>query len=157
MPLGVKHNSLEVWEEIEQRFCRRLALWKIHYISKGGRLALIKSTLSNLPIYIMSLFRLPRRVKSRLEKIQRDFLRSKGNLEKKIHLVSWDTVCLNKKNGGLGIHSLSILNRALLRKWIWRFSMEVNSPWRHLLSIKYGMEDRGWFPKFPRGIYEVGL
>ena len=35
--------------------------------------------------------------------------------------------------------------------------MEVNSPWRHLLSLKYGMKDGGRFPKFPRGSYGVGL
>ena len=35
--------------------------------------------------------------------------------------------------------------------------MEVNSPWRLLLSLKYGMEDGGWFPKSPRGSYDVGL
>ena len=69
MPLGMKHNSLEVWDRVEERFHRRFSLWKMHYISKGGRLTLIKSTLSNLPIYIMSLFLLPRIVKIRLEKI----------------------------------------------------------------------------------------
>ena len=53
MPLGVKHNSLEVWDGVKERFRSRLALWKRHYISKGGRLTLIKSALSNLPIYIM--------------------------------------------------------------------------------------------------------
>ena len=35
--------------------------------------------------------------------------------------------------------------------------MEVNSPWMHLLSLKYGMEDGGWFPKSPTGSYGVGL
>ena len=63
MPLGVKHNFLEVWDGVEERFRRRLALWKRH-ISEGGRLTFIKSTLSNLPIYIMFLFRLPKRVES---------------------------------------------------------------------------------------------
>ena len=52
------------------------------YISKGGRLNLIKSTLTILPIYILSLFRIPKGVKMMLEKIQRDFLWGGGNLEK---------------------------------------------------------------------------
>ena len=43
-----------------------------------GRLTLIKSTLTNLPIYTLSLFRILRRVKSRLEKIQRDSIRGEG-------------------------------------------------------------------------------
>ena len=35
---------------------------------------LIQNTLSSMPIYFMSLFRIPRIVKLRLEKIQMDFL-----------------------------------------------------------------------------------
>ena len=85
---------------MEERFKKNLALWKRQYISKGGRLTLIKSTLSNMPIYTMSLFRIPKRVKSRLEKIQRDFLWGGGNQDRKIHLVNWNPVCTK---GGLGI------------------------------------------------------
>ena len=46
-PLGLRHNSIIVWNGVEERFCRRLALWKRQYISKGGRLTLIRSTLLN--------------------------------------------------------------------------------------------------------------
>ena len=75
----------------------------------------------------MSLFPLPRKVKIRLEKIQRDFLWGGGNLERKIHLVNWDIVYSSKEKGGLGIRSLSNFNKALLEKWNWRFAMEENS------------------------------
>lgn len=34
---------------------RRLAGWKMNFLSKGGRLTLIKSTISNLPVYFLSL------------------------------------------------------------------------------------------------------
>ena len=56
LPLGAKHNSTIVWDGVEKRFRKILALWKRQYISKGGRLILIRSTLSNMPIYTMSLF-----------------------------------------------------------------------------------------------------
>ena len=75
LPLGAKHKAASVWDGVEERFRKRLANWKRQYISKGGRLTLIRSTLSNMPTYVMSLFRLPRKVKIKLEKIQRDFLR----------------------------------------------------------------------------------
>ena len=74
LPLGAPYNSVTVWDGIEERFRKRLALWKRQYISKGGRITLIRSTLSSLPIYFMSLFRMPRRVRLRLEQIQRGFL-----------------------------------------------------------------------------------
>ena len=56
---------------------------------KGGRITLIRNTLSNLPIYFMSIFQLPRAVRMRLETIQRDFLWEGGALEQKPHLVRW--------------------------------------------------------------------
>ena len=69
LPLGAPHNSIVVWDSIEERFHRSLVLWKCQFISKGGRTTLIRSTLSSMPIYFMSLFRLPRIVKTRLEHI----------------------------------------------------------------------------------------
>ena len=59
LPLGMRCNAVLVWDGVEERFRRKLANWKRQYISKGSRLTLIRSTLSNFPIYIMSLFHLP--------------------------------------------------------------------------------------------------
>jgi hypothetical protein len=53
---------------------RRLAPWKHLYLSKGRMVALIKSTLSNMPTYLLSLFPIPVDVAKRIEKLQRDFL-----------------------------------------------------------------------------------
>ena len=92
LPLGVRHKTISLWDRVEERFLKRLALWKMQYISKGGRLTLIRSTLSNMPTYPMPLFRLPKGVKLRLEKIQRDFLWGEGNMERKLHLVNWDSL-----------------------------------------------------------------
>ena len=56
LPLGAKHKAVGVWDSIEERFRKRLASWKIQYISKeGGAATLIRSTLSSLPIYYLSL------------------------------------------------------------------------------------------------------
>ena len=91
----------------------------------------------------MSFFRLPRNVKIKLEKIQRDFLWGEGNLERKIHLVNWDTVCLSKEKNGQSIRSLSNFIKALLGKWNWRFAFEEKKSWRNIISLKYGREDGG--------------
>uniref|UniRef100_A0A2N9G4U0 Reverse transcriptase domain-containing protein n=1 Tax=Fagus sylvatica TaxID=28930 RepID=A0A2N9G4U0_FAGSY len=56
LPLGAKFNAKEVWNEVLEKMERRLAGWKRLYLSKGGRLTLIKSTLSNIPTYFLSLF-----------------------------------------------------------------------------------------------------
>ena len=69
LPLGVPHRSLAVWEGVEERMRKKLARWKSQYISKGGRITLIRSTLVS-----MSMLSMPRKVRLRLKRIQRDFL-----------------------------------------------------------------------------------
>ena len=77
--------------------------------------------------------------KFKLEKIQRDFLWGGGNLDRKIHLVGWRTVCTNKKGGGLGFRRLEILSKSLLGKWNWRLAAKDNPPWKNLIKLKYGL------------------
>ena len=92
LPLGAPNKAPSVWDGVEEKMRRRLAWWKWQYISKGGRITLIKSTLASMPIYHMSLFRMPKTVVRRLEKVQRDFLWGGGNVERKAHLVKWEVV-----------------------------------------------------------------
>ena len=74
LPLRASNKAISMWDGVEEKVRRRLALWKCQYISKGGRITLIKSTLASMPLYQMSLFRMPKSVARRLEKLQRDFL-----------------------------------------------------------------------------------
>ena len=71
-----------------------------------------------MPIYHMSLFRMPKSVARRLEKVQRDFLWGGGSVERKAHLIKWEVICADKSKGGLGLRKLVLLNKALLGKWI---------------------------------------
>ena len=116
MPLGAKFKSKFIWNPIVEKMEKRLAGWKRMYLSKGGRPVLIKSTLSNLPTYFLSLFPIPVFVAKRIEKIQRDFLWKGLGEEFKFHLVKWDAICSPCMNGGLAIHNLRVFNEALLGK-----------------------------------------
>ncbi|KAL6327163.1 hypothetical protein AAG906_015202 [Vitis piasezkii] len=151
LELAAELGATSMWDGVEERIRRRLALWKRQYISKGGRITLIKSTLASLPTYQMSIFRMPKSVAKRVEKTQRDFLWGGGNLEGKVHLVKWDAVCTEKHKGGLGLRRIATLNRALLGKWIWRFACEKNNLWKQVITTKYGQEDYGWRSKKARG------
>ena len=134
---------MAVWDNIEERLHKRLTLWKRNYISKGSRVTLIKSTLASLPLYQMSMVRMPVAMAKRLEKLQRNFLWGGGALEKKAHLVNWEVVCSGKRLGGLGLRNLSLMNKALLEKWIWRFASDTDCTWKRLITFKYGTEDLG--------------
>ena len=127
LPLGARFKEVTVWDGVEERLRKRFSFWKRQYISKGGRLTLIWSTLSSMPIYRMSLFYMPRSMSLRLKRIQRDFLWDGGVLERKPHLVDWSIVCSDKRNGDLGVRNLVLLNKALLCKWSWHFTVEMEA------------------------------
>ena len=69
LPLGSGYKDTSVWTNVIEKTERRLTGWKRMYLSKGGCLTLIKSTLFNLPNYYLSLFPIPKGVAHRLEKI----------------------------------------------------------------------------------------
>ena len=85
LPLGAKFKNLFVWNPILERMERRLIGWKRMYLSKRGKVTLIKSSLLSLP--------LPGKVAKHMEKLQRDFLWNGIDGEPKIHLVNWAKVC----------------------------------------------------------------
>jgi hypothetical protein len=64
--------------------------------------------------------------------------------EKKFHLVKWSQVCQPLKLGGLGFRNLTMFNKALLGKWLWRYGNEEDAFWRLLICSKYGNSHGGW-------------
>ena len=58
----------------------------------------------------------------------------------KIAWVNWDTICLPKSKGGLGIKDLSKFNEALLGKWGCDLANNQHQLWARILLSKYG----GW-------------
>ncbi|RVW98823.1 LINE-1 reverse transcriptase-like [Vitis vinifera] len=157
LPLGAPNKAPSVWDGVEEKVRRRLAWWKRQYISKGGRITLIRSTLASMPIYHMSLFRMPKSVARRLDKVQRDFLWGGGSVERKAHLIKWEAICEDKSKGGLGLRKLVLLNKALLGKWIWRFAYDKDDLWKQVITTKYGQEGHGWRAKRAYGAFGVGV
>jgi exonuclease III len=157
LPLGANFKSKSIWDPILEKMERKLSGWQRMYLSKGGRITLIKSTLSSLPTYFMSLFPIPASVALRIDKIQRDFLWGGMGEGKKFHLVNWSQVCQPLKMGGLGVRNLRLFNQALLGKWLWRYGNEENAFWRHLISAKYGNSFGGWTTREVHGPYGSGL
>ena len=74
LPFGASFKASLIWNPILEKIEWRLASWKKLYLSKGGRLTLLKNTLSSLPTYYLSLFTIPKHVAARIEQLQRNFL-----------------------------------------------------------------------------------
>ena len=116
MPLGTSFKTASIWNPTLEKMEKKLSAWKCLYLSKGGRLTLLKSTLSSFPTYFLSLFIIPKVVAARLERIQRNFLWGSSEGSFKYPLVAWDKVCSPIEMGGLGIRNVVSFNQALLRK-----------------------------------------
>ena len=123
LSLEASYKLEAVWDSVEEWVHKRLSLWA-PYISRGEQIKLVRSTLFSIPIYFMSLFTILRLVRLGLEKIQRDFLWGGGALENKPYLVKWSSICMAKEKRGLGVCSLSLMNKTLLCKWCWCYVSE---------------------------------
>ena len=93
-----------------------MAGWKFKFLSFSGRVTLIKSVLTSLPIYFMSLFKMPEKIASELDKIQARFLWGSCDQKRKVHLVHWDKVTCSEEESGLGIRKFRIMNEFLMLK-----------------------------------------
>lgn len=67
---------------------KKLANWKKAFLSMRGRLTLISEALNALPMYYMSLFRIPKSIAEVMEKIMRGFLWNEVVGDSHCHLVN---------------------------------------------------------------------
>lgn len=49
--------------------------------------------------------------------------------------------------GGLGLHKIREMNKALLCKWLWAFGEGNDKLWKKVIRSKYGVEQGGWYSK----------
>nr|GEU33403.1 RNA-directed DNA polymerase, eukaryota, reverse transcriptase zinc-binding domain protein [Tanacetum cinerariifolium] len=71
---------------------------------------------------------------------------------KKPSWVRWKSVLAAKDVGGLGVSSLSALNRALMFKWVWKFFSQKNSLWVRVVKALHGEDgkiDKKVQPRYP--------
>ena len=127
-----------MWDPLINKCERKLARWKQRHLSFRGRVTLIQSVLTSIPIYFFSFFRVPKKVVDKLVCLQRKFLWGGGADHNKIAWVKWDTVCFPKDKGGLGIKDVNTFNLALLAKWKWHLFQHQGQLWARVLESKYG-------------------
>ncbi|GJY75790.1 RNA-directed DNA polymerase, eukaryota [Tanacetum coccineum] len=107
--VGASMSRLNSWKEIINKISSRLSKWKLKTLSIGGRLSLLKSVLTTIPIYFMSLFKVPAGILKDLKSIR------------------------------LGVASFYSTNRALLFKWIWRVFNDGSSLCSRFIKAIHGV------------------
>ncbi|GJR02159.1 RNA-directed DNA polymerase, eukaryota [Tanacetum coccineum] len=135
-------SRIQPWNDILNNLTARLSKWKMKTLSIRGRLTLLKSVIGSIPIYNMSLFKVPMKVLQRMEAIRCHFFNSVDHNSRKPIWVKWRKVLASKEKGGLGVSSLYALNRALLFKWVWRFRTQSSSLWARVIKGIHGKDGK---------------
>jgi hypothetical protein len=95
-------------KHVEERFQKILNYWRNKMLSVGGRLVLINSVLSSLPMFMLSFFEIPRGVLKKLDYFRSCFFWQNDEHKKKYRLTKWEIVCTSKDQGGLGVLNLGV-------------------------------------------------
>jgi len=89
LEVGGNPRKKKFWESVLNKMEARLSVWKERFLSMAGRICVIKSILTTVPLYYLSLFKAPDSVCKSITSIQRRFLWGWGKENKSISWVSW--------------------------------------------------------------------
>jgi hypothetical protein len=140
LPIGGDPRRLAFWDPVVNRLKTRLSGWRSRFLSFGGRLVLLKSVLTSLPVYALSFFKAPSGIITAIESLLIKFFWGGCEDSRKTAWVAWPSICLRKEHGGLGVRQLREFNLALLGKWCWRMLEDRVGLWYRVLAARYGAE-----------------
>ena len=63
-----------------------------------------------------------------------------GEVNRKIAWIKWDSICLPKEDGCLGVRRMGAFNVFLLGKWCWQMMTKKEGLWYRVLKARYGEE-----------------
>ena len=93
VPLFIGNPKAHFFESLKDSFRRKFACWKCNMLFFASRVILVKHVLQSLPIHVLLVHLIPNLICKFMEKWMRNFLWSKGSLQSKRSLISWQSVC----------------------------------------------------------------
>ena len=93
LPLTLGSSPPSLWLDVLAKLKAKIASWGGQWLTKAGKLMLIKSVLSAFPVFESSLLLALKSILAQISKLVRDFLwnGTKGG-HSKMHLVSWEVL-----------------------------------------------------------------
>ncbi|KAK1270073.1 hypothetical protein QJS04_geneDACA019694 [Acorus gramineus] len=128
----------------DDKIRKRVSSWAGHSLSKAGRAELIRAVLSSFQIFWSSAFRIPRKTQKEIEKLFRDFFWQGHSQQRKMHQVSWDTICNPLEEGGLGIKSIHDWSVGSIGVHFWELANKNQSMWAKWMRQRYLRKDNIW-------------
>uniref|UniRef100_A0A803NJ41 Reverse transcriptase zinc-binding domain-containing protein n=1 Tax=Cannabis sativa TaxID=3483 RepID=A0A803NJ41_CANSA len=144
VPLRPTKWKAEDYGIIVDKIKQRLHTWSSRHLSFAGKAQLIHYVLLGLRNYWMSIFVLPHSVTKEVEKLCRGFLWGMNGNRSKIHVASWEKVCLPKAYGGLSFKNGRFWDYELKSdtSWYWRKLCHLREKFKRADILKAGAKDR---------------
>ncbi|CAL1356334.1 unnamed protein product [Linum trigynum] len=137
VPVLHGRTTKDTYRYILDRIDQRLAGWKADNLSLAGRVTLAVSVLNAIPSYAMQTAVLPAGICDQIDQKIRAFIWGSQQGRRRIHLINWETICLPKDQGGLGLRSARELNAAYHMKLAWTMLTNPDELWVQVLKEKY--------------------
>jgi len=104
----LKPNNYRVvdWKWMIQKVEKRIGNWSLCWLSLVGRLILAKSVLQSLPVYWLSLVRIPSSILHKIQQLIANFIWRGHRKNTGFHLTKWKNIARPKENGGWGIQNI---------------------------------------------------
>ncbi|XP_074282783.1 uncharacterized protein LOC141607326 [Silene latifolia] len=141
LPTSIGSSKRELFKFLVEKTKRRLSSWNNILLSSAGKLTLIRSVLSSLSFFSLSVFRIPVSVTSKLQSLMVHFWWSGTRTNKSIHWCSKDFLSRPVGEGGLGLRNIGCFNQALLVKSAWRILCDPGSLISKVIGPKLGIQD----------------
>jgi hypothetical protein len=136
LPILMGNSKKRAFQGIMDKVLSRIAGWRVKTLSQAGRLILIKSVAAALPSYAMSTFLLPKSLCSKLDRIFKNlWWRFPTKKTRNLSLKAWDSFCLPKDLGGLGLRKMREVNLALISKLGWKLLKNFQLHCKYLISF----------------------
>jgi hypothetical protein len=137
LPVYVGQSKMKVFEYLKDRVWSKIQGWKEKMLSKAGKEVLIKACAQAIPMFAMACFDITKSLCDQISSMVCRYWWSYMQNEKKMHLISWKTLTLPKKDGGLGYKDLHSFTVAMLVKQGWRLLTNPKSLCARVLKAKY--------------------
>ena len=142
VPLFLSKSKSQDFDYVKERLDSKLKGWKSKNLSWSGRATLIKSVAQAIPTYSMSATLLPKGLSDQLDaSVHRFWWRPKSNASSYWSPMSWSSLCLPQKEGGLGFRKFWDFNQALLSKLGWWILSRKVCLCIKVLTAKYKIRD----------------
>jgi hypothetical protein len=145
VPLFKTSPRVSHWLPLLEKLKLRIQAWGANWLNLAGKVVLIKSVLTSLPLFQNSILLAPKTINLKIDQMMRRFLWEGGrNNERKLHLISWDKIKKPLLEGGLQIRDVATQNLAMGAKILWLLVSGKKTWSKRTLCKKYfsGQRDR---------------